>query len=101
MTEAPAPISPLRRRKIEDMTIRKFAPRTQEGYIRAVKGFSAFLACLEGSAFLALGSDTAGSVRIPACMTGETCRVGPAAGSVVARAFAILVRRSRHLAISG
>jgi site-specific recombinase XerD len=28
---------------IEDMTIRKFAPRTQEGYIRAVKGFSAFL----------------------------------------------------------
>jgi integrase/recombinase XerD len=41
MTEAP--ISPLRRRMIEDMTIRKFAPRTQEGYIRAVKGFSAFL----------------------------------------------------------
>jgi site-specific recombinase XerD len=28
---------------IEDMTIRKFAPRTQEGYIRAVKNFSAFL----------------------------------------------------------
>ena len=26
----------------EDMTIRKFAPRTQEGYIRAIKGFSAF-----------------------------------------------------------
>jgi integrase len=40
MTEAP--ISPLRRRMIEDMTIRKFAPQTQEGYIRAVKGFSAF-----------------------------------------------------------
>src|SRR5246127_3895638 len=41
MTEAP--ISPLRRRMIDDMTMRKFAPRTQEGYIRAVKGFSAFL----------------------------------------------------------
>jgi integrase/recombinase XerD len=40
MTEAP--VSPLRRRMIEDMTIGKFAPRTQEGYIRAVKGFSAF-----------------------------------------------------------
>ncbi len=26
-----APISPLRRRMIEDMTIRKFAPPTQEG----------------------------------------------------------------------
>lgn len=41
MTEAP--LSPLRRRMIEDITIRKFAPRTQEGYIRAVKSFSAFL----------------------------------------------------------
>jgi integrase/recombinase XerD len=41
MTEAP--VSPLRRRMIDDMTIRRFAPRTQEGYIRAVKGFSAFL----------------------------------------------------------
>jgi integrase/recombinase XerD len=38
-----APVSPLRRRMIEDMTIRKFAPRTQEGYIRAVKNFSTFL----------------------------------------------------------
>ena len=38
-----APISPLRRRMIEDMTVRKFAARTQEGYIRAVKNFSAFL----------------------------------------------------------
>src|SRR6202171_1700640 len=38
-----APVSPLRQRMIEDMTIRKFAPRTQEGYIRAVKSFSAFL----------------------------------------------------------
>ena len=27
----------------EDMTIRKFVPQTQGGYIRAVKGFSAFL----------------------------------------------------------
>jgi site-specific recombinase XerD len=38
-----APISSLRRRMIEDMTIRKFAPRTQDGYIRAIKGFSAFI----------------------------------------------------------
>ncbi len=36
-------VGPLRRRMIEDMTIRKMAPRTQEGYIRAVKTFSAFL----------------------------------------------------------
>ena len=32
-----APVNPLRRRMIEEMTIRKFAQRTQEGYIRAVR----------------------------------------------------------------
>ena len=36
-------ISPLRRRMIEDMTIRKLAPKTQQGYIRTVKDFTAFL----------------------------------------------------------
>ena len=35
-------VSPLRQRMIEDMTLRKFAPRTQEGYIRAVRAFAAF-----------------------------------------------------------
>jgi hypothetical protein len=34
MTEAP--VSPLRRRMIEDMTIRKFAPLTQEGLSAAL-----------------------------------------------------------------
>src|ERR1700731_2085224 len=34
-------MSPLRRRMIEDMTIRKLAPKTQQGYIRA--DFAAFL----------------------------------------------------------
>jgi hypothetical protein len=32
-------MSPLRRRLIEDMTIRKLAPKTQQGYIRTVKVF--------------------------------------------------------------
>src|SRR5437660_3873152 len=36
-------INPLRRRMIEDMTIRKLAPKTQQGYIRTVKDFAAFL----------------------------------------------------------
>jgi site-specific recombinase XerD len=36
-------MSPLRRRMIEDMTIRKLAPKTQQGYIRAIKSFAAFL----------------------------------------------------------
>ncbi len=36
-------ISPLRRRMIDDMTIRKLGPKTQAGYIRAVKNFADFL----------------------------------------------------------
>ncbi len=36
-------ISPLRRRMIEDMTLRKLAPKTQASYIRAVRNFTAFL----------------------------------------------------------
>src|SRR5882757_5003779 len=35
--------SPLRRRMIEDMTIRKLAPKTQHGYVQRVKNFAAFL----------------------------------------------------------
>jgi integrase/recombinase XerD len=36
-------VSPLRRRTIEDMTIRHFAARTQTDYIRTVRTFAAFL----------------------------------------------------------
>ena len=36
-------ISPLRQRMIEDMTIRKLAPKTQQGYIRTVKDLAAFI----------------------------------------------------------
>src|ERR1700749_1836980 len=36
-------MSPLRRRMIEDMTIRKFAPKTQHDYVQRVKDFTAFL----------------------------------------------------------
>jgi len=36
-------ISPLRRRMIEDMTVRKFTLKTQNGYIRVVKKFAIFL----------------------------------------------------------
>ena len=41
MTEAP--VSPLRRRMIEDMTIRKLAPKTQHDYIRTIKKLAAFI----------------------------------------------------------
>jgi len=35
--------SPLRQRMIEDMTLRKLAPKTQSGYIRVIKSFVSFL----------------------------------------------------------
>ena len=36
-------ISPLRRRMIEDMTVRNFVPKTQSDYIRRIKNFAVFL----------------------------------------------------------
>ena len=36
-------LSPLRRRMIEDMTIRKLVPKTQQGYIRTIKDLAVFL----------------------------------------------------------
>ena len=35
--------SPLRRRMIEDMTIRKFTPKTQHDYVQGIKNFTVFL----------------------------------------------------------
>ena len=43
MTTINKPISSLRQRMIEDMTLRKLAPKTQSAYIRAVKKFTYFL----------------------------------------------------------
>ena len=43
MSQATQPISPLRQRMIEDMNLRKLAPKTQAAYIRAVKKLSDYL----------------------------------------------------------
>ena len=43
MTHDTKPISPLRQRMIDDMTLRKFAPKTQLDYLRAVHNFSQWL----------------------------------------------------------
>lgn len=42
MTDSNKPVSALRQRMIEDMALRKLAPRTQEAYIRAMKNFTQF-----------------------------------------------------------
>jgi integrase/recombinase XerD len=43
-------ISPLRRRMIDDMAIRKFAAKTQHDYVQRVKDFAAFLGRSPGTA---------------------------------------------------
>jgi len=43
MTHNTKPISPLRLRMIDDMTLRKLSPGTQTAYLRAVKNFTGFL----------------------------------------------------------
>ncbi len=43
MTHSTQPISPLRQRMIDDMTMRRLNPKTQGHYIRAVKNFTRFL----------------------------------------------------------
>jgi site-specific recombinase XerD len=40
-----AEISPLRRRMIEDMTVRNLSPATQQSYIHAVAKFSRYFGC--------------------------------------------------------
>ena len=43
MTTTTPVISPLRQRMIEDMRMRELAPKTQIGYIRAVRHFTGYL----------------------------------------------------------
>ena len=42
MSESTKPLSPLRRRMLKDMTMRKLSPKTQQGYVRSVKRFVHF-----------------------------------------------------------
>lgn len=53
-TASAKPISPLRRRMIEDMTVRGFGEKTQSDYIRHVKNFTIFLG---GAPDMAEGED--------------------------------------------
>jgi hypothetical protein len=58
-------ISPLRRRMIEDMTIRQFRPMTQHNYVRFVKDFSIFFGRSPDKATFEVGSQRRGLLLSP------------------------------------
>ena len=78
MTNANKPTSPMRRRMIEDMTMRQLAPATQRGYLRAVERFSRFFGASPDTADaedlrrfqLHMASDGASSTTINQTLTG-------------------------------
>ena len=42
MTDSTKTVGSLRRRMLDDMTLRRLNPKTQAGYLRAVKNFTRF-----------------------------------------------------------
>jgi hypothetical protein len=60
------PISPLRQRMIEDMTVRNFGEKTRNDYIRHVKTFTAFIG---------RSPDTATAVLSPEDMIAFNCGI--------------------------
>ena len=90
MTQSTNTISPLRQRMIEDMTMRRLAPATQRGYLRAVERFTRFYGASPDTADaedlrrfqLYLASDGASATTIkphsrwptvPACAPAKWC----------------------------
>ena len=79
-----AAISPLRRRMIEDMTVRNLSPATQQSYINAVSKFSRYFGCVPDQ----LGLE---DVRASRCIwSGRSARGRAEPGRVRA---AVLLRR--------
>ena len=86
-------ISPLRRRMIEDMTVRNFVEKTQKEYIRAVKKFTMFLG---GSPDTATPEDLR---RYQLHLTGTGVRPPTINGTVTALRFFFTVTLDRADAV--
>ena len=70
------PISPLRQRMIEDMTVRNFVEKTRNDYIRQVKTFTAFLGHSPDQLVISQASATAaGSARVSAAISSRQARM--------------------------
>lgn len=63
-------ISPLRRRMIEDMTVRGFTAGTQRSYIATLKSFTVFL----GRSPETAGAEDLGGIRFTCGRTGRQRR---------------------------
>jgi Phage integrase, N-terminal SAM-like domain len=95
-------ISPLRRRMIEDMTIRKLGPKTQAGYIRAVRNFAEFLGHSPDLATiedirryqLRLASSGLGVPSVNAAMTAIP--LSPCVSPITVVGFRAAKRHARH-----
>jgi Phage integrase, N-terminal SAM-like domain len=74
-------MSPLRRRMIEDMSIRKFAPKTQHDYVQRVKEFAAFLGRSPDTA----KSEDVRGFRLDLASRGAAISSATAAASISAR----------------
>ncbi len=64
MKDSPEKISPLRRRMIEDMRMRKLSGKTQSTYIRAVRHLAGYLGRSPDTARMRICADTSCTVWI-------------------------------------
>ena len=88
-------ISPLRRRMIEDMTIRKFAAETQHDYVQRVEDFAGFLGGSPDACSRALIRLRAGSDRGPGHSPRSPAPGGPVRSSCRYRLPAVRSDRAR------
>lgn len=76
--------SPLRRRMIEDMTIRKFAPKTQHDYVQRVKTLTLLSRDCDRQVGLTQPLGNASTVDFP-CKIGQFVRLSSRSGTRVSR----------------
>ena len=89
-----AEISPLRRRMIEDMTVRNLSPATQQSYLHAVSKFSRHF----GQSPDRLGLEEVHAFQLHLVATGVSW---PSLKVFPATLFAMLMNRNRELSKTG
>jgi integrase/recombinase XerD len=60
---SPRPVSPLRARMIEDMSVRGFSEKTRNDYVRHVRAFAAFIGRSPAGALARFAASNAAAIR--------------------------------------